>query len=240
MAHGLLKGHTALITGAGRGIGRAVAREFAAEGASVALIDDTAQAIHDTSTPMRMQNQRVLEFELPLTNGPAVSSAIDTVIRQWQHIDILVTYADLCRIGSILEDSLNDWRSVLAVNLEAVYMISKLVVPHMIAYENGRVIHISSVAGNTSQGRTGSYDASKAGLNALTRSMAVELAPYYIAVNAIAAGDADLDPQQRNIPIQRPFEPEDVAGAAVFLASDYCRYMTGQVLVVDGGLTSTY
>jgi 3-oxoacyl-[acyl-carrier protein] reductase len=149
---------------------------------------------------------------------------------------------------------------VIAVDLEAVYMGAKLVAPYMVRQRWGRIISTSSVHAWTSAGGTGSYDAAKAGIVGLTKSLAYELAPYNVLANAIAPGfiktGMSILPdgtdetnseefqswyvRKRHIPMARHGEPSDIAGAAVFLASEYCRYLTGQLIVVDGGLTSTF
>lgn len=270
MGRGLLAGQTAIVTGAGQGLGRAITLEFAAEGASVALFErnpatlaETRAVLQATISPLLegegSKATRVLTFTLDVTNYAAVRDVVADIARQWGRLDILVNNAGIFRSGTLLEDTLEDWRDVMEVNLEAVYMSSKLVAPHMVAQGRGRIINIASVAGLASRGHVGSYNASKGGVIALTKSLAVELAPYNIAVNAIAPGfmrtsmmrSAGVDltmtedfrglyVHKRRIPMARAGEPEDVAGAVVFLASDYCRYMTGQVLIVDGGLMSTF
>ena len=160
---------------------------------------------------------------------------------------------------TILEDNLDDWRRTIAINLEAVYMGSKLVAPHMVERKSGRIISIASIQGFASSGEVGAYNAAKGGIIALTASMAVELGPYNILVNAVAPGFMstpmsivrgvnetetpefiDLYVTKGKIPLRRTGYPEDVSGTVIFLASKYCRYMTGQLLVVDGGLMSTF
>jgi 3-oxoacyl-[acyl-carrier protein] reductase len=263
---GLLTGQTAIITGAGQGLGQAIAMEFVAEGASVALFERNSVTLAETEATLRAaipsqdRDRGLLAFSLDITNYAALRHAVEETIQQWGQIDILVNNAGIFRSGTLLEDTLEGWREVLTVNLEAVYMGSKFVAPQMVAQKRGRIINIASVAGLASRGQVGSYNASKGGVIALTKSLAVELAPYNILANAIAPGfmhtdmmrsDDGLDlttaedfvslyVQKRRIPLARPAEPEDVAGTAVFLASDYCRYLTGQVLIVDGGLMSTF
>jgi len=260
MARNLLSGQTAIITGAGQGLGRAIAQEYAAEGATVALFERNPDSLAEVESVLKAAGCPALAFPLDVTDYAAVGQAVESIIKQTGQIDVLVNNAGIFRNGTILEDTLEDWRAVLTVNLEAVYMVSKLVVPYMVERRSGRIIHIASVAGFASRGNVGSYNASKGAVIALTKSMAIELAPHGIAVNAIAPGfmrtammrsddgsdqtaDADFTAlyiNKRRIPMARAAESEDVAGTAVFLASDYCRYMTGQVLVVDGGLTSTF
>ncbi len=259
MAHGLLTGRSAIITGSGQGLGRAIALEYAAEGAAVGLVDRDAAGLSEASAAVAAAGAAPLTFSLDVTDYPALSEAVEAAARAWGRIDVLVNNAGIFRSGTLLDDSLEDWREVLAVNLEAVYMCSKLVAPHMVRQGGGRIIHMASVAAVASRGNVGAYNATKAGVLGLTKSMAVELAPSQILVNAIApgflrtaqmrSGGIDLTAtedfvetyyRRRRIPLGRAGEPEDVAGTAVFLASDYCRYMTGQVLFVDGGLLSTF
>lgn len=260
MGRGLLTGQVAVITGAGQGLGSAMAREYAAEGAAIALLERNPKTLKAVEAELRIAECRVLPFEVDVTDYTATHRVIESIVQQMGCIDILVNNAGIFRSGSILEDTLDDWRTVIAVNLEAVYQISKQAASHMITRGRGRIIHIASVAGMASRGQVGSYNASKGGVIALTKLMAVEFAPFGIAINAIAPGflrtaqmqsddGRDLTAtddfieyyvNRRRIPIARAGEPEDVAGTAVFLASDYCRYMTGTVLIVDGGLMSTF
>lgn len=259
MPHELLKDRVALVTGAGQGLGAAVAREFAAEGASVALLEINPGTLAQVEEEIRGQGGRVLAFPLDLTDYTAYARVVAEIHAAWGHIDVLVNNAAIAFYATILEDSLENWRRQMAVNLEAVYMGSKLVAPYMAQQKWGRIISITSVQGFVSSGMCGAYNAAKGGIIALTKSMAVELAPYNILVNAVAPGfmltpmsivdgvDETKGPDflewyvgKRKIPMARTGYPEDDAGAVVFLASEYCRYMTGQVLVVDGGLTSTF
>lgn len=259
MPHNLLSGRTALITGAGQGLGLAIAREFAAEGAAVALIEHNPQTLAAAEQELRTAGARVLAYALDITDYDAYGAAVNDVVAHWGRIDVLVNNAAIALYGTILEDTLENWRKQVTVNLEAVYMGSKLVAPHMVKQRFGRIISTTSIQGFASSGSCGAYNAAKGGVIAFTKSMAVELAPYNIAVNAVAPGfmrtpmsvvdgvEESETPdfqewyvRRRHIPMARSGVPEDDAGAFVFLASDYCRYMTGQVLVVDGGLTSTF
>ncbi|MGW8249805.1 MAG: SDR family NAD(P)-dependent oxidoreductase [Anaerolineales bacterium] len=259
MPHELLKDRVALITGAGQGLGQAVAREFADEGAAVALVDINPETLAQTESEIKEKDHQVLAYPLDVTDYDAYEKVIADVVDRWEHLDILVNNAAIAIYGTILEDRLEDWRKQIAVNLEAYYMGSKLVAPYMVEQKFGRIINVTSIQGFASSGTCGAYNAAKGGIIALTKSMAVELAPYNIAVNAIAPGfmrtpmsfidgvdETTTEPFQkwyvemRHVPMARTGYPEDDSGAAVFLASEYCRYMTGQVLVVDGGLTSTF
>lgn len=259
MARGLLTNQVALITGAGQGLGRAIALEYAAEGAVVALLERNPDSLAETRALIENAGGRALAHPLDISDYEAYRSVVDAVAAETGRIDILVNNAAIVHYGTILEDTLEDWRAQITVNLEAVYMGTKVTVPHMIARGSGRIVSITSIQGFASSGDCGAYNAAKGGIIAFTKSLAVELAPHGIAANAIAPGFmrtpmSSIDGvdetatedfrtwyvDRRKVPMGRTGYPEDVSGTAVFLASDYCRYMTGQVLVVDGGLTSTF
>ncbi len=259
MGQGLLKDRTAIITGAGQGLGEAIAREFADEGAALGLIEINPETLSRLEAEFKAKGYPVLAFPISVTDYAAYAKAIEQVVQQWGHLDILVNNAAICTYATILEDTLEDWRKQVAVDLEAYYMGAKLSAPYMVKQNFGRIINITSVQGFAASGTCGAYCSSKGGIIGLTKSMAVELAPYNILVNAIAPGtihtpmslmdgvDETTTPVflnyyvgLRKIPLARAAEPEEISGTVVFLASDYCRYMTGEVLVVDGGLTSTF
>jgi NAD(P)-dependent dehydrogenase (short-subunit alcohol dehydrogenase family) len=248
-----------LITGAGQGLGQAIAREFADEGAAVALVDINPATLAETEAELKAKGHAVLAYPFDITDYEAYGRAIADVVSQWGHLDVLVNNAAVAFYGTILEDTLETWRKQLTVNLEAIYMGTKLAVPHMVRQKFGRIISIASIQGFASSGECGAYNAAKGGIIAFTKSLAVELAPFNILANAVAPGfmrtpmsvvhgvDETTTEDfmtwyvhKRKVPLARTGYPEDVAGTAVFLASDYCRYMTGQLLVVDGGLMSTF
>jgi NAD(P)-dependent dehydrogenase (short-subunit alcohol dehydrogenase family) len=259
MGRGLLNNRVALVTGAGQGLGEAISRELADEGAALGLIEINPQTLGKLQVELEAKGHPVLAFPISVIDYDAYAAAIAQMVEQWGHIDILVNNAAVCKYATILEDTLDDWRNQVAVDLEAYYMGAKLCAPYMVKQKFGRIISITSIQGFVASGTCGAYNASKGGIIALTKSMAVELAPYNILVNAIAPGtihtpmsimdgvdeittDVFLNYYVglRKIPLGRAGEPGEVAGTVVFLASDYCRYMTGEVLVVDGGLTSTF
>ena len=254
----IAEGRVALVTGAGQGLGQAIAREYAAEGATVALLERNPDTLEKVRAELEGNARRVLAYPLDVTDYDAYGSAVRDVVEKAGGVDVLVSNAAISRYATILEDTLEDWREQIAVNLEAYYMGAKLVAPHMVEQGFGRIVSIASIQGFISTGEVGPYNAAKGGIVALTKSLAVELAPYNILANAIAPGfmrtpmsvidgvdETQTDEfntwyvDKRKVPMARTGYPEDVAGTAVFLASDYCRYMTGQLLVVDGGLTST-
>jgi NAD(P)-dependent dehydrogenase (short-subunit alcohol dehydrogenase family) len=225
----------------------------------VALLERNPETLAETARLIDEDGGRTLPHELDITDHDAYAGVVAEVVRSAGTIDILVNNAAIAIYGTILEDRLEDWRAQIAVNLEAVYIGSKLVAPTMVEHGSGRIISIASTQAFATSGEAGAYTAAKGGIISYTKSMAVELAPHGILVNAIAPGfmrtpmsfidgvdETTTDDfiawyvDRRKVPLARTGLPEDIAGTAVFLASDYCRYLTGQTLVVDGGLTSTF
>ncbi len=256
----LLKDNVTIVTGAGQGLGRVVSLEFIGEGSTVALLERNPETLSKVATEIRGKGGVCEPYELDITDYDAYRTVVADVIAKFGKIDVIVNNAAVT-LGykTIFDDTLEDWRRTIAVNLEAVYMGSKLVAPHMAGRGSGRIISVASIQGFAASGEVGPYNAAKGGIIALTKSMAVELGPHNILVNAVAPGfmwtpmsiidgvDESKTPEflewyveKRKIPLQRTGYPEDVSGAVVFLASKYCRYMTGQLLVVDGGLMSTF
>jgi NAD(P)-dependent dehydrogenase (short-subunit alcohol dehydrogenase family) len=237
-----------------------VALEMATEGAKVVLLERNSETVAAVAAEIEALGGAALAYSLDITDYGRYSEAVSDAVASLGSIDVLVNNAAINPpTRTILDDTLEDWRRTIAVNLEAVYMGSKLVAPHMIHQGGGRIIHIASIQGFASSGETGPYNAAKGGILAYTKSMAVELGRYDILVNAVAPGfmvtpmsvvngvDETTTPDfaqwyvdRRKIPLGRTGYPEDVSGTVVFLASGYCRYMTGQLLVVDGGLMSTF
>jgi 3-oxoacyl-[acyl-carrier protein] reductase len=256
---GLLDGQVAIVTGAGQGLGKTISLEFAREGAHVALLERNADTVEETRTEIEAQGGAATAYPLDITDYDAYGKVVADVVAHHGKIDTLVNNAAISIYGTILNDTLENWRKQIAVNLEAVYMGSKLVAPHMVKRNYGRIISIASIQGFASSGEAGPYNAAKGGIIAYTKSMAVELGQYNILVNAVAPGfmrtpmsfvngvDETTTPdfiewyvKRGKVPLRRTGLPEDVSGTVVFLASSYCRYMTGQLLVVDGGLMSTF
>jgi NAD(P)-dependent dehydrogenase (short-subunit alcohol dehydrogenase family) len=260
MAMGLLRDQVCLVTGAGQGLGRTVALEMAAEGAIVALLERNADTLDKVAEEVAARGGSAEPFVLDVTDYDGYGKVVADIAKKLGRIDTLVNNAAINPpTKTILDDTLEDWRRTVAINLEAVYMGSKLVAPHMVRQKRGRIIHIASIQGFASSGETGPYNAAKGGILALTKSMAVELGPHNILVNAVAPGFMSTPMSIVNgvnetetpdflewyvkrgkIPLRRTGYPEDVSGTVIFLASEYCRYMTGQLLVVDGGLMSTF
>jgi len=256
----LLAGQVCIVSGAGQGLGRAVALEMAAEGASVVLLERNPATLAAVAAEIVQAGGVAGAYELDVTDYEAYRNAIGDVIEKFEKIDVLVNNAAINPPArTILQDNLDDWRRTIQINLESVYMGSKLAAPHMVERAAGRIISIASIQGFAASGEVGAYNAAKGGIIALTKSMAVELGPYNILVNAVAPGFMSTPMSINNgvnetetpefiewyvkkgkVPLRRTGFPEDVSGTVVFLASNYCRYMTGQLLVVDGGLMSTF
>lgn len=257
---GLLDDRICIITGSGQGLGRSVSLEMAREGATVVLLERNNNAAAAVADEIGAAGGKASHHALDVTDYDRYGEVVSDVVARFGRVDVLVNNAAINPpTHTILNDTLEDWRRTIAVNLEAVYMGSKLVAPQMVKQEWGRIIHVASIQGFASSGDTGPYNAAKGGIIAYTKSMAVELGPYNILVNSVAPGfmatpmsvvnnvDEATTPdfvewyvRRRKIPLGRTGYPEDVSGTVIFLASDYCRYMTGQLLVVDGGLMSTF
>ncbi|MBL8580536.1 MAG: SDR family oxidoreductase [Mesorhizobium sp.] len=256
----MLDDRVCLVTGAGQGLGRAVSLEMAREGARVVLLERNAANAEAVASEIEAAGGKAFPYALDVTDYDRYGAVVSEVIDRLGRIDALVNNAAINPpTHTILNDTLENWRRTIAINLEAVYMGSKLVAPQMVKQQSGRIIHIASIQGFASSGETGPYNAAKGAIITYTKSMAVELGPYNILVNSVAPGfmatpmsvvngvdEADTPDfhewyvRRRKIPLGRTGYPEDVSGSVVFLASDYCRYMTGQLLVVDGGLMSTF
>jgi len=252
-----LAGRVAIVTGVASGIGRAIAREFAREGATVAAID-IRPLVNTVCSVIQELGGKVKPYVFDITDQDAYQKCVDEVARENGKIEVLVNNAAISFYADILHDTLEQWRKTQAVNLEAIYWGCKLVVPHMVKQRWGRIINIASTQAIAPQGEVGAYTATKGGIISFTKSLAVELAPHGVLANAIAPGCIHTPlsivkgvdetrtesfqeryVKSRRIPLARPGEPEEVARVAVFLASDDCSYITGQTLVVDGGLTIT-
>lgn len=238
----------AVITGASRGIGRCIALEFARQGARigvgyVAQADAAAAVVAEITAA----GGQALALALDVRDRASVRTAFTTVLERFGKIDILVNNAGVNNRCTFLETTDEDWDRIMTVNLKGPFICSQEVFPHMIANGGGRIINISSVAGEYHGPKTVHYGVSKAGLNSLTKVVARYGAPHNIMVNAVAPGImlTDMTAKELNGPeganivsltlLKRPGELPDVSAACVFLASDEENYMTGQVLSVSGG-----
>lgn len=243
-----LSGRVALVTGASRGIGRAIAARLAAQGAFVlaaARGDNAAGTVQD----IRAAGGRAEAVALEVTDPAAVEAAVTTGLERHGRLDILVNNAGITRDQLMLRLKRDDWDAVLATNLTSAYMLTQAVLKPMIRQRSGRIICISSVVGQSGNPGQANYAASKAGLIGFAKSVALEVASRNITVNVVAPGMIATDmtgvlPEKTRealvarIPLGRLGAPDDVAAAVCFLASDEAAYITGQVLAVNGGMYS--
>jgi 3-oxoacyl-[acyl-carrier protein] reductase len=241
-----VNGRVALVTGASRGIGRAIAMRLAAEGASVmaAARGDHAQAVADEIVAEGGQAEAVT---VDVTDTASVEAAVAATIARFGRIDILVNNAGITRDQLMLRMKREDWDAVLATNLTAAYTCAQAVLKPMVKQRSGRIVNISSVVGQSGNAGQANYAASKAGLIGFTKALALEIASRGITVNAVAPGLVDTDMTraiagaahaewEARIPLKRLGTPDDIAHAVLFLASDEASYITGHVLAVNGGM----
>ncbi|MFL5241213.1 MAG: 3-oxoacyl-ACP reductase family protein [Gemmataceae bacterium] len=244
-----LNDQVALVTGGSRGIGRAIAKGLAAEGAKVALVyKGSKSAAEEVIQEIAQRGGLALALQSDVTDLEASGRCVEQVTQQWGKIDILVNNAGVIQDDLFVRLEPAAWDKVLATNLGGTYNFCRAVAYPMMKQRRGRIINISSVAADhVNMGQT-NYAASKGAINSFTRALAVELASRGVTVNAIAPGfiETDMSAAVRNkagdlikkyIPMRRLGQPEDIARVAVFLASEDGGYITGQVLTVDGGLS---
>ncbi|SHK28351.1 3-oxoacyl-[acyl-carrier-protein] reductase [Rhodothermus profundi] len=241
-------GQSVLVTGGTRGIGRAIVEAFAQAGARVAFTYRSAGHVAEALRAQLAQNGTdVLDFQADAADFEAAGRVVAAVLEAWGRIDVLVNNAGITRDNLLLRMSEADWDAVLAANLKSVFNFCKQVYRPMMRQRSGRIINISSVVGVVGNPGQTNYAASKAGIIGFSKSLARELGSRGITVNVVAPGYIETDmtaalPEQareamlRSIPLGRPGTPEDVAQAVLFLASPAARYITGQVLHVDGGM----
>ncbi|MDD4341797.1 MAG: 3-oxoacyl-[acyl-carrier-protein] reductase [Kiritimatiellae bacterium] len=237
----------ALVTGAARGIGQAIAVQLAADGADLALCDVQAEGLDVTAAQVRELGRRAETYAMNVADASAVDATVARVVADFGRIDILVNNAGINRDTLLIRMTENDWDQVLDVNLKGAFLVSKAVVKVMMKQRAGAIVNIASVVGLMGNAGQANYTAAKAGLIALTKTTAKELGSRGIRANAVAPGfirtamtdQLSEQAQQamlRLVPLGRPGEPEDVARAVTFLASDNAAYVNGQVLTVCGGM----
>ena len=242
-----LENKIALVTGAARGIGQAIALQLAADGADLALCDVKVEWLEDTAAKVKALGRRVETYAMNVADGAAVGEAVTKVAADFGRIDVLVNNAGITRDTLLIRMSEEDWDAVLDINLKGAFLVTKAVVKYMMKQRSGAIVNIASVVGIMGNAGQANYTASKAGLIALTKTTAKELGSRNVRVNAVAPGfirtamtdklsEQAKEAMLRNVPLGRPGEPEDVAKAVAFLAGDNAAYVNGQTLAVCGGM----
>src|SRR5438445_2607080 len=242
-----LENQIAVVTGAGRGIGRAIALKFAAEGADIVCISRTAENSGRVADEVRVLGRKAWAQAVDVADAKAVADCGARILGETGRVDILVNNAGVTRDGLLMRMSEQDWDTVLDTNLKGAFLFTKAFARSFIKQRSGRVINVSSIIGLIGNAGQCNYAASKAALIGFTKSVARELASRGITVNALAPGfietdmTADLDEDVRGavlqkIPLNSFGQPDDIANAALFLAGAAARYITGQVLAVAGGM----
>ena len=243
-----LENQIAVVTGAGRGIGRAMALKFAGAGADVAVVSRTVENSEKVAAEIRALGRKAWAYAVDVADAAAVNAAAEKILADAGKVDILVNNAGVTRDGLLMRMADADWDTVLDTNLKGAFLVTKAFVRSFIKQRSGRIINISSVIGLIGNAGQANYAASKAGLIGFTQSAARELASRGITVNAIAPGFIETDMTHvlgeemkkgllAQIPLGRMGSADDIANAALFLGSDMSVYITGQVLSVCGGMS---
>lgn len=240
---------TVIISGGSRGIGAASAKLFAKVGANVVITyTQNKKAAENIVKTVRNLNRKCIAVKADISKAKNAKLVVQKTLKEFGRIDILVNNAGIWTYGKIGEMSEKVWKETMAVNLDGMFYLTNAVVPYMKKQKSGKIINISSTAGQRGEAEHSHYAASKGGMISFTKAIATELGPFNINVNSVAPGwvDTDLnnevfadkhykDDERKKIPIQRIPSGEDIAGPIVFLASEYARHITGEILNVNGG-----
>jgi len=249
---GRLDGRVAFVTGAGRGIGAATALRLAEDGARVVLADIDLEGCQQVAAEIEQAGSQALAIFCNVADREAVEAAVAQGVERFGRLDILVNNAGVLRDNLLFKMSDDDWETVMNVHLKGAFLCSRAAQAHMVRQKYGRIISLSSVSALGNRGQA-NYSTAKAGLQGLTRTLAIELGPFGVTANAVAPGFIDTemtratarrqghDPQQviemasKSIPVRRVGQPRDVANVICFLASEESSYVTGQIIYVAGG-----
>ncbi len=247
-----LEGKVAVITGSGNGIGAATARRLARDGAKIAVVDLTEETAADTVQSIRAAGGEAIAVGCNVSKSAEVESAVERIVSEFGQIDILVNNAGVTRDNLLFKMSEDDWDLVMNVHLKGSFLFSRAVQKHMVEQRFGKIVNTTSLGASGKRGQA-NYSTAKAGLQAFTKTLAIELGPYNINVNCVGPGFIATDMTRRTaerqglnfeeirkaaskkIPLRRVGEPEDVANVVSFLVSEDASYVTGEVLFVGGG-----
>jgi NAD(P)-dependent dehydrogenase (short-subunit alcohol dehydrogenase family) len=249
-----LQGKRALVTGGAKGIGRAIGFELARQGCAIALIDADGPAAEATAAELRSMGWGVAVALADVSRAPSVAAAVSALQEDAEPLDILINNAGIARLGSLMGISEKDWRDTFAVNVDGMFHVTRAVVPGMVARRRGAVVNLASWLGRRGNPLFAAYAASKFAVIGLTQSLAAEVAPFGVRVNAVcpgiiadtpmrlaleqagaAAGLPPTDERVKTIPLGRAGSPDEVAKVVAFLASDAAAYVTGASYDVSGG-----
>ncbi len=242
-----LQNQVAIVTGAGRGIGRGIALRLAEEGAAVTIADVAGESAQQTAQMVRTLGSRAVALEVDVSRSNQVEQMVTQTLDNFGKIDLLVNNAGIIKQKPLVDITEEEWDQTMSINLKGPFLCSQAVVRYFLgAKTKGKIVNIASVESEIVFPDSAAYAASKGGVAMLTKSMAYDLAPLGINVNAVGPGSTDTghnfkDPErlarfQNIIPMRRVATPQDIANAVVFLASKEADYITGHILYVDGGL----
>jgi len=240
------------VTGAARGLGKAIAERFLTEGANLIAFDSNEEGLNRTISTWNVDAERVIAQSGDVRSRSDIKEAAQAAVKKWGRIDVLANVAGISSETHFLDISQEEWKDIIDVNLTGVFNVAQVVAHQMVTQpEGGCIINMASKNGITAEVKLGHYNATKAGVILLTKTMALDLADFRVRVNAVAPGyiltpmAEEIDSPEfmefyaeRLIPLNRLGRPEDVAGAFVFLSSEDARFITGHTLVIDGGHTS--
>tara|TARA_B100001250_G_scaffold76089_1_gene62318 strand:+ start:2467 stop:3210 length:744 start_codon:yes stop_codon:yes gene_type:complete len=241
-----LKDKVAIVTGASRGIGKAIAKKLALYGTKVAIISRKINDLEKVKNEIKTNN--IICFECDINNQNQFKDIAQKISNQWGNIDILVNNAGITRDKLLLRLTESDWDDVINTNLKGYYNTIKIISRYMLKNRSGKIINISSVIGQIGNSGQSNYAASKAGVEGMTRALAVELGGKNININSVAPGYIEtqmtdnlnqeiLNDMKKNIPLNRLGSSQDIADLVCYLSSDLSSYITGQTINIDGGMT---